>query len=121
MYLCRFAPLQTDAGQFQLKIKVEILHQNGVQDGCQPFPMIQKTETMPKNTKRETEPIGDLGELITIEEWLSIVKNVFFTDHHGWGEFSDGEVIFTDEIACRSRAFDKPIPKEFTHVVWYNK
>lgn len=69
----------------------------------------------------ESEPLDHIGHLMTVGEWLAGIYSKMFTDWDGYGYFSDGEVMFTNERIVPSQYMKNPIPKHFTHVMWYNR
>lgn len=67
---------------------------------------------------RYTKPFDHLGDLIPVDQFLEGVAANFFTDDDGFGHpVKDGLVDEKTRISPE----DLNIPKDATHVVWFNK
>lgn len=68
------------------------------------------------------EPIPDYGDLFTLDEFMQACKEGCFVDYDGAGNYAtstqmtDIEIRPSDVTKCT-----RPIYKEYTHVVWFNK
>lgn len=66
------------------------------------------------------KPIPKYGDLMTMEEFAECVKTGMFIDDDGDGYYAF-ENSMTDQYADLSLISAGQQPKEFTHVVWFNK
>lgn len=73
----------------------------------------------------EIYDVDDPDSIMTLEEWISDVENLIFTDDDGWGYFSDGlfyypkrGVLYPSNVDCIEEDANE---KGFTHVYWINK
>jgi len=75
-----------------------------------------------KLERLEWEELDDLGDLMTMEDWIDCVKSGGFIDYDGHGYYSDGKresnkIIHPSDVR-RGHLLEN---EEFTHVVWYNR
>ena len=83
-----------------------------------------KNMTMISFFKSKGQPIEIGDHLMTMEEWLECVDCGGFIDYDGYGYLSDGKLKYPDHQIWPSdveRLGDKFNPKQFTHVVWFNR
>jgi len=67
-----------------------------------------------------SEPIPDYGDLMTAEEYKDNVECGGFIDYDGYGNYSDGKLIYPKEGKVYPSEIKK-FKKKYTHVVWYNR
>ena len=66
-----------------------------------------------------TEPNAD-GDLMTVADFWNCVKSDFFTDEDGFGHPSN-ETHMDPTISVYPSEAPFTLPKDATHVVWFNK
>lgn len=65
------------------------------------------------------QPIDNFGEVIPIADFILCVINQFFTDYDGFGYPIKDNLVDEDFIIRPSEI--KGMPKDATHIIWYNK
>lgn len=66
-----------------------------------------------------SEPLDDIGDLMTVKDWLSCVADGGFIDYDGFGHpVRDGLMDGTIDI-WPSQA--DMVPQDATHIMWYNR
>ena len=56
----------------------------------------------------------EFGDLFTVNEWLSEVKNIWCSNYDGSGYWVKDGYVSNDEVFSSE-------PEDATHVIWYNK
>ncbi len=70
----------------------------------------------------KNHPFGGIGDLLILEDWLELVRDGMFCDYDGHGDairWVDSEAEILEKIVRPSQA--ERLPKETTHILWYNK
>lgn len=68
-------------------------------------------------------PLENYGDHMPVTEFVDYVEVGLFIDYDGHGELATAEevsdlTIFPSQVRGRGMA---AIPREFTHIVWYNR
>ncbi|MCK5307412.1 MAG: hypothetical protein KAJ73_02270 [Zetaproteobacteria bacterium] len=71
---------------------------------------------------RETAPVSNYGDVMTLEQFQLCVKNGGFIDWDGTGYYMTDKETET-QVPCRPSdiAVGISFPSLFTHVAWFNK
>jgi hypothetical protein len=73
---------------------------------------------------RKTNQYGsgefDEDDVYTVEEFAELVKGDWFIDYDGWGH-PVKDKLADPSIDVYPSQFPRCMPKDATHVVWYNK
>lgn len=70
--------------------------------------------------KKNISPIPDYGDLMTIQEFISCVQSGGFIDYDGFGNYSDGVIMYDDELRP-SDITKRNCLKNYSHIVWFNR
>jgi len=65
------------------------------------------------------EKLTDFGDLFTVEEFIELCKSGGFIDYDGFGYPVKNKKMNSDFIIFPSE-FEN-IPKDATHIIWYNR
>ncbi len=65
-----------------------------------------------------TEPIPDYGDMITVREFIDCCKSNSFIDYDGFGHPAKGDKMMRKYIWPSKLS---EIPKDATHIIWFNK
>lgn len=67
-------------------------------------------------------PFGDIGDLMTVEDWLEACEETCFLDCDGFGDAV--RWVGTDEIVLEEFIYPSQrdqLPEGTTHILWFNK
>jgi hypothetical protein len=67
------------------------------------------------------EPLPKVGDLFTIEEWISDVKNELLIDYDGYGHYATETMMDRSVIVRPSDVKRGNIDKSATHIMWFNR
>lgn len=65
-----------------------------------------------------TKPLSKYGNLMTVEEWKENVKSGGFIDYDGYGNAVKDNMM-TERTFYPSQKH--LVPKDTTHIMWYNR
>lgn len=66
-------------------------------------------------------PLCDIGDLMTMAEWVAMVKSGGFIDYDGHGHYVENDKMYGEVGICPSFLEVGKVDETFTHVMWYNR
>ena len=67
------------------------------------------------------EPLDDIGDLLTMDEFEEAVREGFFIDYDGFGHPAT-EATMDGSVLLKPSTFDRSkLDPQWTHVNWYNR
>lgn len=68
-----------------------------------------------------TEPIPDIGDLMTMKDWLECVADGGFIDYDGYGHYATETEMDESVVVRPSDVAAGKIDLSRTHIVWFNR